>query len=113
MDRKDFDTKEGIAAKLGSYDELYGLLSARRSYAIVNAEEIATAPTDEAYLHAFYIFGLICTDQNGQVVRLNPEVFDEARRDRMPAVMTEDEFLEFADSEGIEFGTLFARQPDR
>jgi len=123
MDVKDFNTKEGIAARLGSYAALRELLEARRRFVTGQEFEVVpfTARTDDAGigetterlpigpmpLEAFYILGLICTDQNGQVVRLNPQVFDEARRAKMPAVMTEDEFLEFTDEEGLKLGELF------
>ncbi|MEA3249296.1 MAG: hypothetical protein U9Q03_02975 [Patescibacteria group bacterium] len=111
MDGKDFDSKEGIAARLGSYAELCGVLEVRRRYATENVKAVAVEPTDRLALHAFYILGRICTDQYGQIVRLNPEVFDDERRVRMADVMTEPEFLDFADAEDLELGSVFSLTP--
>lgn len=108
MERSDFDTKDGIVARLGSYARLYEVLEARRRYYSENLEAIETVQSPGMALGAFYILGCICSDKRGNVIRLNPEVFGGARRARMSDVITEDEFLEFIGAEDIELGSVFS-----
>ena len=78
---KDFNTKEGITAQLGSYENLFDLLC-KRSH------------TREP-LTPFVILGRFLSDEKGNFGILNPELFTDADRAAMSPVMEYGEFQRF------------------
>jgi hypothetical protein len=93
----DYNTKAGIAKELGSYQSLYAVLYERYKRGQGDRDEWGDgtdAKPGETF-EQFVVLGRYLSDQFGQLWRLNPEVFTDADRAAMPAVMTLSEFETF------------------
>lgn len=86
----DHNTKEGIAAQLGSYREFYALMCSRANlgYLGINNKKWEK-------LTPFVILGRYKSDELGQCYRLNRALFTDEDRMAMPPVMTNEEFRSF------------------
>ena len=91
MDRQDYDTKDGIAARLDTLERLHELVCARQQ----------VGPESDPRLSQFVVMGRFYTDRGGCWIRLNSELITEDIRQQMPPVMTEDEWHEFLKQRGI------------
>ncbi|TSC62898.1 MAG: hypothetical protein G01um101448_561 [Parcubacteria group bacterium Gr01-1014_48] len=89
----DYNTKEGIAAELGSYASFYALMRSRDEHGRHDFEDIPEETTSD--LTPFTILGRYYSDRRGQCVRLNRDLFTDADRNSMSAVMTVEEFQRF------------------
>ena len=77
----DYDTKEGIAAQLGAYADLYSLMKERKEQG-----------HEHGNLTPFVVLGRYYTDQAGQCIRLGRKIFSDDERRRAAPVMTMAEF---------------------
>lgn len=102
MNRRGIDTKDAIAAALASYERLYRLIEDRREWFANQANA-----THEGTLTAFYVLGRFCLDQQGNVVKLRSGTFSESQLSRLEPVMSEPEFLDFCQAEGISIAGAF------
>lgn len=92
MDRSIYDTKDGIATMLSSYEDIYELHRARREACYDRSERLAS----------FVILGRFYTDGCGNWTKLNRMTITDDLRRQMPAVMTMDEFNEFMQDHSID-----------
>jgi hypothetical protein len=92
LDRSVYDTKEGIATMLGSYDDLYALFAARREAGYECREQLT----------AYVIFGRFFADGCGNWIKLDRETFTDDIRGTMPTVMDMDEYNGFVEAQGLD-----------
>ena len=89
----DCNTKEGIAARLGTYTELYELI--RQRYKLGCYKPDGQYGKDYAQLTPFVLLGRFMSDEMGGCHTLLRDIFTDADRAFMPPVMTKEEFDAF------------------
>jgi hypothetical protein len=91
-----FNTREGIAAELGSYKSFYEVLLARHNYRENHMSALLPSRLDE--LNEFVVLGRYFASSLGQCMRLSRSLFTDEDRKQMPPVMTSEEFDRYVES---------------
>lgn len=89
----DYNSKESIAAQLGSYSSFYSIMRLRNERGGYKYD--GTKSEDYGKLTPFTVLGRYRSDQFGQCWRLNRRIFTDTDRATMSQVMTDEEFQTF------------------